>query len=987
MEAGGKHLPSMLAPGNYVQWKSRIKRYIDTKPNNELIHYCLQNPPYKFKWSEKTILVVEDEVVQIILIRIDNDIYSTVDACPNACKMWKAIERLKQVYEIKAERLARTANLLALVAQHQPVYHPQNHPTHYTQNFSTRSQQVATKKKGKEIFNSFPLTYDQEPEMVAEDDAMSKKKKIDKLMALISLSFKKIYKPTNNNLRTSSNTSRANQDNTLRINKGIRYDNQRVVNVVGARENVGTKDATYHKEKMLLCKQEEAGIQLSAEQADWRDDTDDEPDDRELEAHYIKHPEQPEYVNDTYPVEQDEHNMIIDSLDMSYDREQDDQDDNDDLTKERDFLASLIAKLKCEINDSKNCNKLLESSNKILVDKLTSQIKDFKHKNECLESSNTYFKEENDELKKISQMMLKDLKKFQDELERHDVNYMSKTIITHNAAYQADDLDAYDSGCDELNTAKVSLMENLSHYGSDALAELHNPDNVDTNMINQAVQAMPSSEQSNVVNHLETEITSDSNIIPYSHYVSESQQPAAQNSNSSAQQDALILSKAQQLEPKLYDGNVIEKTSAIMIPDSEETLMLAEESRSKISQRCLRKLKGKSLADDIVTSHSIDLEMLNIDVEPLNPRLLNNRITTTTKVPSRNPIAVETDTPKPVVTLVYLRKPRISKSTDPISKSKVVQIILLYFDSGCSKHMIGDRSQLTNFINKFLGTVKFKNDHVAKIMGYGDYQIRNVTISRVYCEEGIRHNLFSVGQFCDSDLEVAFQAVATACYTQNRSIVRLHHGKTPYELLHDKLPDLSFFYVFSALCYLTNDIKNLGMLQLKADIGIFIDYTPIKYALESLKKYGFDSCDPVDTPMVEKSKLEEDKEGKTARPTEKHLHAVKRIFRYLKGTVNRGLWYPKDSLIALTVFADADHAGCQGTRCSTSGSMQFLGDRLMRSLDSTRLQCTAIIKAPLPYATTMSNILGERIEFLINKLGMRSFTPETLKQLADEVKE
>ncbi|GKC73077.1 hypothetical protein Tco_1118960 [Tanacetum coccineum] len=92
----------------------------------------------------------------------------------------------------------------------------------------------------------------------------------------------------------------------------------------------------------------------------------------------------------------------------------------------------------------------------------------------------------------------------------------TQTVITHNAAYQADDLDAYDSDCDELNTAKVALMANLSHYGSDALAEVHNPDNVDNNMINQGVQVMPSSEQSNVVNHSETEITSDSNIIPYS---------------------------------------------------------------------------------------------------------------------------------------------------------------------------------------------------------------------------------------------------------------------------------------------------------------------------------------------------------------------------------------------------------------------------------------------------------------------------------------
>ncbi|GKB31990.1 retrovirus-related pol polyprotein from transposon TNT 1-94 [Tanacetum coccineum] len=76
------------------------------------------------------------------------------------------------------------------------------------------------------------------------------------------------------------------------------------------------------------------------------------------------------------------------------------------------------------------------------------------------------------------------------------------------------------------------------------------------------------------------------------------------------------------------------------------------------------------------------------------------------------------------------------------------------------------------------------------------------------------------------------EAVATACYTQNRSIVRLRHGKTPYELLHDKPPDLSFFHVFGALCYPTNDSENLGKLQPKADIGIFIGYAPTKKAFQ-----------------------------------------------------------------------------------------------------------------------------------------------------------
>ncbi|GJY19443.1 retrovirus-related pol polyprotein from transposon TNT 1-94 [Tanacetum coccineum] len=254
--------------------------------------------------------------------------------------------------------------------------------------------------------------------------------------------------------------------------------------------------------------------------------------------------------------------------------------------------------------------------------------------------------------------------------------------------------------------------------------------------------------------------------------------------------------------------------------------------------------------------------------------------------------------------------------------------------------------------------------------------------------------------------------------------------------------------------------------------GIFINQS--KYALESLKKYGMESTDPVDTPMVEKSKLDEDTQGKAvdlthyhrmigtlmhltasrpdltfivcmcawyqAKPTKKHLHDVKRIFKYLRGTLNRGLWYPKDSSIALTAYADANHASCQDTKRSTSGCMQLLGDRLVSwsskrqksaAISSTKAEyiamsgcCAQILwmrsqltdyglgfnKIPifhfikeqvengvveLYFVNTEYQLADiftkalcrERIEFLINKLGMQSFTPETLKQLADEAEE
>ncbi|GJR99331.1 retrovirus-related pol polyprotein from transposon TNT 1-94 [Tanacetum coccineum] len=130
--------------------------------------------------------------------------------------------------------------------------------------------------------------------------------------------------------------------------------------------------------------------------------------------------------------------------------------------------------------------------------------------------------------------------------------------------------------------------------------------------------------------------------------------------------------------------------------------------------------------------------------------------------------------------------------------------------------------------------------------------------------------------------------------------------------------------------------------------GIFINQS--KFALEILKKFGIDSCDPVDTPMVDRLKLDEDPLGipvdqtrfrSMALPTKKHLKALKRVFRYLKGTINWGLWYPKDTAMALTAYADADHAGCQDTRRSTSGSAQFLGDKLV-SWSSKKQKSTAI---------------------------------------------
>nr|GEZ83198.1 retrovirus-related Pol polyprotein from transposon TNT 1-94 [Tanacetum cinerariifolium] len=594
--------------------------------------------------------------------------------------------------------------------------------------------------------------------------------------------------------------------------------------------------------------------------------------------------------------------------------------------------------------------------------------------------------------------------------------------------------------------------------------------------------------------------------------------------------------------------------------------------------------------------------------------------------------------------------------------------------------MIGDRSQLTNLVQKFLGTVKFENDHVAKIMGYGDYKIGNFCDSKLKVAfrqhtcfirnlEGVDlltgsrgNNLYtlSLGDMIASSpicllskasktkywlwhrhlshlnfgainylarqslvrglpklkfekdhlcsaCAMGKKVVATACYTQNRSIVRLPHGKTQYELLHNKLPNLSFFHVFSALCYPTNDSENLGKLQPKADIGMFIGYAPAKKAfriynrrtrrivetihvdfdeltamaseqsssgpvlhemtpatissglvpkpssstsfvppsrndwdllfqplqlskavstrlrlheqalfccydafLTSVKPKTYkdaltQSCwiEAMQEELNELEQLEEEvyvsqPDGFVDQDNPNHVYKLKKalcglkqaprtwydmlssflISRYFsKGSVDPTLFIRRngnDLLLPVDLtynllcacVPDADHARCQDTCRSTSGSLQFLGGRLISwslkrqksaAISSTKAEyialfgcCAQILwmrsqltdyrlgfnKIPMycdnksaialccnnvqhsrskhidigyyfikehvkngvielyfvnteyQLANLFTKALGrDRIEFLINKLGMRSFTPETLKQLIDEVAE
>ncbi|GJV41158.1 hypothetical protein Tco_1419598 [Tanacetum coccineum] len=155
-----------------------------------------------------------------------------------------------------------------------------------------------------------------------------------------------------------------------------------------------------------------------------------------------------------------------------------------------------------------------------------------------------------------------------------------------------------------------------------------------------------------------------------------------------------------------------------------------------------------------------------------------------------------------------VKKSRFAESFTSSSNIKqVVQIVLWYLDSGCLKHMTGNRSQLMNFVSKFLGTVRFGNDQIARIMEYGDYQLGNVIISRVYYVEGLGHNLFSVGQFCDADLEVAFQK--NTCFIRNLEGVDLLSGSRDTNLYTISLDDM---LKSSLICLLSKASKTKSWL-------------------------------------------------------------------------------------------------------------------------------------------------------------------------------
>nr|GEV49013.1 retrovirus-related Pol polyprotein from transposon TNT 1-94 [Tanacetum cinerariifolium] len=672
--------------------------------------------------------------------------------------------------------------------------------------------------------------------------------------------------------------------------------------------------------------------------------------------------------------------------------------------------------------------------------------------------------------------------------------------ITHSAAFQTNDLDAYDSDCNDISLAKAVLMANLSSCDSDVIAEVQYSDTFQNDMMNQSVQELHYSEQAPIIDYPDYEITSGSNIISYSQYMEETQLATNWDKDNNERMFKLHLDP---LAPKVLKNK-----------NAHPEYIKHSREHTEILQEIVESARALSPLDSNLDSA--------LDVTPKNKEK---------KVRFADPVISSSNTQK-----------------------QVVQIVLWYLDFECSKHMTRDHSQLTNFIKKILGTIKFGNDQIAKIMGYGDYQIGNVTISRVYYVEGLGHNLFSVGQLCDSDLEVTFHK--HTCVVRNLEGVDLLTGSRGTNLhtlsigdmmksslicllskaSKTKKPDLSYLYVFSAHYHPTNDSEDLGKLKAKADVGIYrrimeiihVDFDDLiamaseqsnsRPALHEMTPgilidqnapslstsqtlqaspshvipLGDEEADhdievvhidnnpqfgiPIIEPNYEESSSQVVIPNNVHPIIQQHEHIIKwtkghPIDNSYKEALTESYWIVAmqeelnefERLEVWELVHYADHAGCQDTKRSTSGSMQLLGDRLV-SWSSKKQKSTVIssIKAeyialseccaqilwtrsqltdyglgfnnmPMYYdnksaialccnkvqhsrskhidmryhfikeqlendmvelyfvkteyqlADIFTKTLGrERLDFLINKLRMRSMSPETLKILTDE---
>nr|GEV71707.1 integrase, catalytic region, zinc finger, CCHC-type, peptidase aspartic, catalytic [Tanacetum cinerariifolium] len=643
---------------------------------------------------------------------------------------------------------------------------------------------------------------------------------MQKNLALIAKYFKKIYKPTNNNLRTSSNSKNKNVDTTPRYKNDDhsgQFGTQRTVNVAGAREKVGSpvvqqsgiqcfncrefghfakecrkpkkvKDSVYHKEKMLLCKQElEAHYSYMAKNLEVPtadSGTDSEPVEQvQNEAGYnvftndLQHSEQSESVSNTCVVETNDSNVIPDSLDMCEDDIQNEQNDveSDD---ERVVLANLIANLKLDTKQTEFEKYKVFNDSTIDYDKLECKLSEalgqLAHKDTVIkEGLKTKAYELSMQEMHADLKYVESLEKEIDELESDKAEFSNKyDEILQDCVFKdvmcsylqsLSDLDALaELQCMYLHKVKECdcLAVKLSKQTESVTKKVHNEllqrfAKVGKHSISLEIALQKCKEQ--VKNDIVCNEKASNGFRKKREQYIEIQDLKAklQDKNIAISELKKLVEKGKgkSVDTKFDRPFVVQQPNAQRIPKPS---VLGVNHKPNVSRP---QLKSNQSRDKVLPNNSqVKAKKTQVEVHPRIPSVSNKiKFVTTCKdsLNSRNLNAnavcatcnkclidsnhfacvtkilndVHARTKKPTVVPISTRKPKSQANKSIATPNK----------------------------KKFLGTVRFGNDQFVTILGYGDLVQGNVTINRVYYVEGLNHNLFSVGQFCDADLEVAFR--------------------------------------------------------------------------------------------------------------------------------------------------------------------------------------------------------------------------------------
>nr|GEU96004.1 integrase, catalytic region, zinc finger, CCHC-type, peptidase aspartic, catalytic [Tanacetum cinerariifolium] len=352
--------------------------------------------------------------------------------------------------------------------------------------------------------------------------------------------------------------------------------------------------------------------------------------------------------------------------------------------------------------------------------------------------------------------------------------------FSNTVAFQIEDLDAYDSDRDDVSNAKAVLMANLSNYGSDVILEskLRLLRNFlrENNKEEKIKHDMDEIETINIeLEHSVATLLSENEClhkeIKHLKNIYKDQVDSIKKTRALSKEHWMFKLDLDPLAPRSQPTDTKKNDRISQAPRSN--------MKNKVEVQCRRvnlSSNKKNLVKDHICDTNVKYTMLNANSELIHVKCNQCMF----------------DANHDVCFLDFVND---------------VKIFIWYMDSGWSKHMTRNHSQLMNFVRKFLGTVRFKNDQITKIMRYGDYHLGNIIVSRVYYVEGLRHNLFSVGKFCDVDLEVAFWK--NTCFIRNLEGVDLLSGSRDTNLYTISLDDM---LKTSPVCILSKASKTKSWL-------------------------------------------------------------------------------------------------------------------------------------------------------------------------------